>query len=87
VAGLFEGIGLAPDASGLEQGQHALLRLVGLGQHGGGGLRNDLRLGQVVIIPNSGCHPGLDPGSMQHVPLHEPARSWIAAQARNDKFS
>ena len=31
----------------LEQGQHALLRLVGLGQHGGGGLGNDLRLGQV----------------------------------------
>ena len=31
----------------LEQGQHALLRLVGLGQHGGGGLRDDLRLGQV----------------------------------------
>ena len=30
----------------LEQGQHALLRLVGLGQHGGGGLRDDLRLGQ-----------------------------------------
>ena len=29
-----------------EQGQHALLRLVGLGQHGGGGLRDDLRLGQ-----------------------------------------
>ena len=29
-----------------EQGQHALLRLVGLGQHGGCGLRDDLRLGQ-----------------------------------------
>eukprot|EP01041_Mallomonas_annulata_P027279 gene27279-48835_t len=46
----FEGIRLAPDAPGasclLQQGQHALLRLVGLGQHGGGGLRNDLRLGQ-----------------------------------------
>ena len=26
----------------LEQGQHALLGLVGLGQHGGGGLRDDL---------------------------------------------
>ena len=31
----------------LEQGQHALLRLVGLGQHGRGGLRNDLRAGQL----------------------------------------
>ena len=30
----------------LEEGQNALLRLVGLGQHGGGGLRDDLRLGQ-----------------------------------------
>ena len=47
----FEGIRLAPDAPGasclLQQGQHALLRLVGLGQHGGGGLGDDLRLGQV----------------------------------------
>ena len=31
----------------LEQGQHALLRLVGLGQHGRCRLRDDLRLGQV----------------------------------------
>ena len=31
----------------LEQGQHALLRLVGLGQHGRGGLRDDLRAGQL----------------------------------------
>ena len=57
----------------LEQGQHALLRLVGLGQHGGGGLGDDLRLGQVVIIPNFGCHPRLNPRSMQHEPLYGPA--------------
>ena len=31
----------------LEQGQYALLRLVGLGQHGCGGLRDDLRAGQL----------------------------------------
>ena len=48
--GLLRGAGLAAGAwlpCLLEQGQHALLRLVGLGQHGSRGLRNDLRLGQV----------------------------------------
>jgi hypothetical protein len=36
-------------------------------------LRNDLRLGQVVIIPNFGCHPRLNPRSIQHEPLRQRA--------------
>ncbi len=33
----------------LEHGQYALLRLVGMGQHGHGGLRDDLREAEVLV--------------------------------------